>query len=459
MSLAPTLPRAVSQNIREQWLYFNEPQVAATRLLKRCGPIAPLHFLGRDHVFVLNADGARQVFGGDPANYDPYFKEGFISVSGPGTLWAKTGAAHRRERQLFAPAVHASHFRKHGDTVRSIAQHYINKWQPGQTIKAMDTTLDISRDVIIELVFGVQDGPLMDEGREILNQLRHAVVPIMVFIPQLQKRWFPPWNRFDRAKNRFTDWVNRLLTHRRTQGASADDVLGVMLATKHEDGSPMRDDEIRDELITILQGGHETTAAVLAWALYELGQHPEILAKLRAELENSGVVDDPSQIVKLPYLGAICDETVRLHPILAECARVLTAPLDILGHTIPAGNAVVISITAIHHDPDIYPEPYRFNPERFLERTYSRSEFLPFGGAHRRCIGAALSEYETRIALAEIVLRWDFETTAKDRDVRHDVALGPKYGVPLRIIAQRNAHSQLPKTLKLPSKRMPDKLR
>lgn len=437
MSLA-TLPKAVTQSPIEQWLYFNEPQVAASRLLKRYGPLAPLHFLGKDHIFVLNAEGARQVLGGDPANYDPFFKDGFISVSGPGTLWAKAGPAHRRERQLFAPAVHASHFRKHGETVHQIARHYSDQWQPGQTVKAMDTTLAISRDVIMRLVFGVEDGPLMDEGREILDQLRHAVVPIMIFIPLLQKRWFPPWNRFDSAKNHFTDWVNRLLAHRRTKGDSTDDVLGVMLATKHEDGSPMGDDEIRDELITILQGGHETTAAVVAWALYELGQHPAILAKLRDELETSGVADDPGQLVKLPYLGAICNETIRLHPILAECARVLTAPLELLGHTVPAGNAVVISITTIHHDPALYPEPYRFNPERFLERSYSRSEFLPFGGAHRRCIGAALSEYETRIALAEIVQHWDFETAGKDHDVRHDVALGPKYGVPLRIKARRN---------------------
>lgn len=442
MSLA--LRQAVSQGPFEQWLYFNEPQVAVSHLLKRYGPLASLRFFGKDHVFVMTAEGARQVFAGDPASYDAFFKEGFAGVSGPASLWVLTGAAHRRERQLFAPAVHASHFRKHGDTVRDIARLYVGKWQAGQTIKAMDTTLAISRDVIMRLVFGVSEGELMDEGREILDELRRALNPLIVFIPQLQKGWFPPWNRFDRAKGHFSDWVGRLLVVRRADGGSTDDVLGSMLAIKREDpnnpgagGIPMRDDEIRDELITILQGGHETTAAVLAWALYELGRHPDVLAKLRAELENSGIADDPSQIIKLPYLGAVCDETVRLHPILSECARVLTAPLEVLGYTIPAGNALLISITAIHHDPELYPEPYRFRPERFIERTYSRSEFLPFGGAHRRCIGAALSEYETRISLAEMVLGWDFETAALDRDTRHDVALGPKYGVPLRIKGRR----------------------
>src|SRR5687768_13297374 len=126
-----SLPRAVSQGPFEQWLYFNEPQVAVARLLKRFGPLAPLHFMGQDHFVVMTAEGARQVLAGDPTTYAPFFKDGFASISGPGSLWVLAGAAHRRERQLFAPAVHASHFRKHGDTVRKIARHYIEKWQPG----------------------------------------------------------------------------------------------------------------------------------------------------------------------------------------------------------------------------------------------------------------------------------------------------------------------------------------
>jgi cytochrome P450 family 110 len=433
------LPRAASQGLLEQLLYFNEPQVAVARLRERFGPLAPLNFLGKDHVFVLTAEGARDVFAGDPAGYDAFFKQGFTGVSGPASLWVLTGAAHRRERQLFAPAVHANHFRKHGSTVLDITRLYLEKWQPGQTIRAMDTTLSISRDVIMRLVFGVEEGALMDEGREILDELRRALNPMIVFIPQLQKRWFPPWRRFARAKDHFTDWVNRVLLARRARGGETDDVVGSMLAARYEDGSPMRDDEIRDELITILQGGHETTAAVLAWALYELGRHPDVLAKLRAELESIGAEADPGLVIKLPYLGAVCDETVRLHPILSECARVLTAPQEILGHTIPAGNALVVSIVGIHHDPELYPEPNRFNPERFIERPYSRAEFLPFGGAHRRCLGAALSEYETRIALAEMVLHWDFESAAPERDARHDVAMGPKHGVRLRIKGRRDA--------------------
>jgi len=144
-------------------------------------------------------------------------------------------------------------------------------------------------------------------------------------------------------------------------------------------------------------------------------------------------------LVKLPYLGAVCDEAIRLHSILAECPRQLSEPLELLGYSIPAGFALVISIAAIHHDPALYPQPDQFMPERFIGRNYSSSEFLPFGGAHRRCLGAALAEYEMRIALAEAAQRWNFEPEGVERDVRRDVALGPGHGVLLRVRERRSA--------------------
>jgi len=430
------LPQPISLTPLQHWRNFSQPRIMHTWLREHVGPLASIRNQGLDHVLVLTPEGARQIFSADPAGYDPYFKKGFTGVAGPASLWVLTGKAHRRERRLFAPAVRANHFSRHGNTIREITRLHLEKWQPGQTIRALDTTLAIARDVIMRLVFGVEEEQLMDEGRALLDGLRRASNPLPIFVVRLQRPWFPPWRRYVAAKDAFTDWVNRFLVARRARGVETDDVVGSMLAARHEDGSPMRDEEIRDELITILQGGHQTTAGGLAWALYELGRHAELLAKLRAELQRAGAEADPGLVVKLPFLGAVCDEALRLHPILAECPRLLAEPLEILGYTIPAGNALVISIAAIHHDPALYPEPEQFIPERFIERTYSASEFLPFGGAHRRCIGAALAEYEMRIALAEMVLHWDFEPAAVERDVRHDVAMGPKKGVPLRIKAR-----------------------
>jgi cytochrome P450 len=200
----------------------------------------------------------------------------------------------------------------------------------------------------------------------------------------------------------------------------------------------MQDEDIQDELVTILLAGHNTTATAMAWALYELGRHPAELEKLRAELATLGSDPEPELIVQLPYLSAICNETLRLHTILAETGRVLTSPLTLFGHTIQPGISVMVSIIGIHHDPTIYTEPYSFIPQRFIERNYGPFEFLPFGGGHRRCLGANLSEYEMRIALAEIVTNWDFEPTEIEREVRQDIAMGPKNGVRLRIKGRRS---------------------
>jgi len=413
------LPRAVPLSPLQQWRNFSQPRIMHAWLREHVGPLAPIRNQGLNHVLVLTPEGARQVFSADPAGYDPYFKEGFTGVAGPASLWVLSGEAHRRERQLFAPAVRANHFSRHGNTIREITRLHTGKWRAGQTVRAIDTTLAIARDVIMELVFGVDEPELMDQGRAILDELRGASNPLPIFVVKLQQPWFPPWRRYSKAKASFTDWVNRLLVARRLRGSETDDVVGCLLAACQ-------------------QGGHQTTAGALAWALYELGRHPGVLAKLRAELDGAGAGADPGLTVKLPYLGAVCDEAVRLHPVLAECPRVPTGPLEILGHIIPAGTGLVISITAIHHDPALYPEPDQFIPERFIERSYSSSEFLPFGGAHRRCLGAALAEYEIRISLAEIVLAWEFEPAAVEHDVRHDVAMGPQKGVPLRIMAQRS---------------------
>jgi cytochrome P450 len=175
----------------------------------------------------------------------------------------------------------------------------------------------------------------------------------------------------------------------------------------------------------------------LCWALYELSRHPAILERLRAEIDALGPDAEPDQIARLPYLAAVCNETLRLHTILTEIARVTRAPFQLGGHTLPAGVSVGVGICAIHHDPAVFPEPERFRPERFLERTFSPFEFLPFGGGHRRCMGAALSDYEMRIVLATIVSRWDLAPAREDADVRHNIGMGPKHGVPMWVVGRR----------------------
>jgi cytochrome P450 family 110 len=439
------LPAGPTLSLPQAWLLVQQPRAFGERLRQRFGGMVALStragtahsVLGSDAlVVVLSSAGARQVFSADPDGYDALWKEGFTGVAGRGSLWVLGGDEHRHERQLHSPAFHSQAFRGFGETIREMASRQTAEWQPGQTLRALDTTLAISLEIILRLVFGAEHDQF-DEGRRVLRRLWSTMHPLIVFFPRLQRPWFPLWRRYARARDDFSSWVWSLIAARRARPALGDDILGRMLVARDENGNPMADEAIRDELITILLAGHETTATALAWALYDLARNPLELERLRAELDSFGPHPPAELLVKAPLLTAVCNETLRLHTLLAEVGRVLVAPLELLGYTIPAGNSVIISIIAIHHDPRLYPEPDRYIPDRFMQRAFAPYEFLPFGGGHRRCLGAALSDYEMRVALAEIVSHWDFEAVDEEQEIRHDIAMGPKHGVRLRITGRR----------------------
>jgi cytochrome P450 family 110 len=422
----------------QQWHNFAEPRDMHDWLRNTHGDLAAMHFQGRDHVLVLTPESAREVFTQDPDMYDAFWKESFAGMNGQDSLWVLIGERHRKERLLFSPAVHANHYRAYGNVIREIARARFDTWQPGKTLKAVDTTMMISLDVIMRLIFGIENGMVMEEGRKLVHTLTHAAHPLIVFYPKLQRSWFPLWWPYVNAKKNLYAWMKKLLDARRANNIDVGDVMGVLMKATDELGNPVSDEHICNELLSVLTAGQMTTAVALAWSLYELGRHPAITAKLRAELDSAGPDAEPNLILtSMPYLDAIVKETIRLHPILSECARIPMEPVQIRGRTVQPGQALVVSIVSIHHNPDTYPEPDSFKPERFLERKFNNYEFLPFGGGHRRCMGAGLAEYTLRLALAEAVTHWDFETAGLDKDIRHDLAMGPKYGVPLRIIGRR----------------------
>jgi cytochrome P450 len=433
MSLTISPQKAIPLNPLQQLRYFSEPLAMGNWIKQKYGDFVPMHFQGMDYIGIASAEIARQVFAADPNGYDVFWKESFAGLMGDESVWVLIGEKHRKERMLFAPAVHANHFRSYGGVIREIAKSHFGKWQDGQTIKAIDTTLAIALDVIMRLVFGVESEDEMREGRKVLSESTENIHPLIVFFPKLQRSWFPLWRKYAKARDEMYAWTDRLVAARRATKRDVGDVLGVLMNTTDENGNLLGNDYIHTELNSILSAGHETTAVALGWTLYELGRHPEVMKKLREELSAHGPDPDPGLLLTLPYLDAVCKEAIRLHPILAECARIPMQSMEIDGHHIPAGQALAISIVGIHHDPQLYPQPDMYRPERFLEHNYSAYEFLPFGGGHRRCMGAGLAEYTMRIALAEVIMRWDFEPVGRDYDTRRNIAMGPKYGIRLKV--------------------------
>lgn len=205
-----------------------------------------------------------------------------------------------------------------------------------------------------------------------------------------------------------------------TQAAltARDDILSLLLQARDEAGQAMTDEELRDELITLLFAGHETTASALAWAFYWIDHLPEVREKLHKELDTLGADADPSAIARLPYLSAVCSETLRIYPIaITPFPRILKSPMEIMGYQFDKGTILLPSIYLTHQREDIYPEPKRFKPERFLERQFSPYEYLPFGGSNRRCIGAAFALLEMKLVLSTILSRYEVKLVG-DRPIK-----------------------------------------
>jgi unspecific monooxygenase len=214
------------------------------------------------------------------------------------------------------------------------------------------------------------------------------------------------------------------------------DVLTLLLLARDDAGEPMTDVELRDELLTLLIAGHETTATALSWALYWIHRTPEVKDKLMAELTTLGQTPDPAEIARLPYLNAVCSETLRIYPIAFVAApRVCMKPIEIAGYWFPAETWLTAGIYQVHWREDLYPQPEQFRPERFLERQFSPYEYFPFGGGNRRCIGAAFAMYEMKLVLATILS--DCELTLAEtrpvRPVRRGVTIAPQSGVRMMI--------------------------
>lgn len=381
---------------------------------------------------------AKEVFATEPDTFDS-FATGLRGIFGPRSLFSTAGATHKQQRKLLNPRFHGAHVRGFSETMREVARKHFAAQRPDRAVAMNDVGQAISLDVILETVFGGGGGVDLEGARKVLGEMLQGFSPLAIFSGVVRTRLFPPWRRFVDRRDAFDALVANAIRARRAAPAPGTDILGLLVAARYDDGSAMTDGEIRDHLLTLLIAGHETTAISIAWGVHWLLRHRHALARLRAELDDLGPNPSVEALLKAPYLGAVCDETLRIRPIVTDVVRPLLRPLRIAGHDVPAGHSIIVFLQAILTDPAVFPEPERFRPERFLEQRYSASEFLPFGGGHRRCLGAAFAENELRLVLGTLVTEWDLEltSTGPERAVRRNVTMGPEHGVPVRFLRAR----------------------
>jgi cytochrome P450 len=392
---SPRMPRAV-QTLG--WLRRPFPFIEGARA--RLGDTFTIH-IARD-AFVVLSDPAdvKQVFTGDPSIYlAGVSNDILLPFLGRKSVLLLDGAAHMSQRKLLLPPFHGEKMRRHVDLMREIAEQEIARWPRGVPFKVHPHMQTVTLEVIMRIVFGVDEGdPRLAELRARLRRVLEATVAPK----ELRKLLFYGPQKADKKRiyghvlDPVDETIAQIVAERRARDdlEDRDDVLSMLLLARHEDGSPMDGVELRDELVTLLVAGHETTATALAWALERLTRHPEALQRLTEEVR-ADAGDE--------YVDGVIRETLRLRPVIPFVGRRLTQPQTIGGWEIPAGARVAPSIHLVHRREDVYPEPAAFRPERWLGVRPNPYTFLPFGGGVRRCLGAAFAETEMRAVLGAIL--------------------------------------------------------
>ena len=409
---------------RDPYSYFADCQ-------RRLGPVFQSWLAGRRIVLTGEPEHVRTIFAADHDSVSAFNPGHLHALLGVNSLILIDGARHQRERKLLAPPLHGARMRSYAQIIRDSALRRTAAWQVGAPMTVQDTTQGISLDVIVRAVFGVQEPARGAALEAALLRTMDAVWPPSIMIRWLQRDLGPltPWRRFSRAREQADVMVREEIAARRA--APGDDILSLMTTARYEDGEGMSDPQIRDELLTPLAAGHETTAIALAWAMYWLHQNPATLERLREELATLGDNPDLDAIAQLPYLEAVCHETLRLYPIVPLAPRTLRRPMTLGEHELPAGTNVAACTILVHRNPTLYPEPDAFRPERWLGKKFAAWEFTPFGGGIRRCIGAAFAVYEMKQALAAILPhhRLRLVDNTPIRPQRRNITLGPRGGV------------------------------
>jgi cytochrome P450 family 110 len=424
----------------QTYRFITKPLEYSRDTITEYGEVIRVHALNGRGVVVGNPEIAKLVFAADPDTFET--PEVMGELLGAQSVIATSGPKHKKQRKLMNPRFHGAQVRSFLEAMQRVTRANLEAFAKAQASGEVVVMTKLSErltvDVILEVVFGHSKDLDRERARGILRETLDALSPALVASPLLRSRWFPPWRRFLRARAAFDAFVDEILAERRANGSGAD-ILGLLLDARYEDGSAMEGSEIRDHLVTLLNAGHETTAVTIAWAVYFLLKYPRVLERLRADLAALGEDAPLESVVKLPYLDAVCSESLRIEPAVTDVARLCKKPFVLGEWTVPAGEIVFVNMCWLLRHPKTFDEPFEFRPERFLERKYGPHEFMPFGGGTRRCLGAAFAESELAIVLATIAREWDLELADGEPEtaVRRNITMGPKNGVRVKVVARR----------------------
>jgi cytochrome P450 len=408
MSGPPSLPPGPKlPPIVQTGFWVLRPTEFMERCAKRFGDFFTVRLFNLwDIVFVSDPKAVKEIFTASPDLLHAGESNVFLEpVVGDRSVLLLDGSDHLRQRKLMLPPFHGERMQGYGALIEEITERDMRSWPTGERFALRPRTRAITLEVIMQAVFGIQDG----ERRRRLSDLLTTMTDesgsrlrwIGLMLPALRRSFGlgrrSPWVRFVESRSRVDAMIYEEIALRRSDPdlGERQDILSLLLQARHEDGSPMSDKELRDELMTLLVAGHETTATALAWAFELLLANPRTLERLEDEVLSGGEA----------YLDAVIKETLRLRPVLPLVGRMLKAPMTLNGYRLQAGTMLAPCIYLTQRRADVYPEPERFRPERFLDEQPDTYAWLPFGGGIRRCIGASFAMFEMKVVIPAVIRR------------------------------------------------------
>ena len=417
--------------------HMSDPFPYMLRLAKEYGDPLTCPMPGQAPMVLLAApERIKEVFSAPHGTFDPSAAEALAVIVGSGSIFLTTGDPHRRQRKLLSPPFHGERMRGYAELMHATALRWARARKRGVSEPLLSTAQGITLDIIVEAIFGERDQARVARLHEDILGLVDAFHPLIAMFRFMQQDFggIGPWAKFKRRADALHGRMRTLIEEKRA--SAGEDVLSLLLSMKDESGEGLGEQEILEQLLTFVIAGHETTATTLAWAMYELHRAPEALAKLRAELAALGPSAPPEVIARQPYLSAVIQETLRMHPPVPIVPRKTTGEFRLGEHVLPAGTVLGVAVYTAHFREETYPEPHAFRPERFVERSYSPFEFLPFGGGARRCLGAAFASFELAIALAAMlsVGTYRLDEPRPLRTVFRIGTYGPEHGVRMTLL-------------------------
>jgi cytochrome P450 len=431
---SPPKPESPPAIQARRWI--SRPYEFLDECAKTFGDVFALELASDRHVVFSNPEHLREIFTApaDTLHVGPG-NAVLEPIVGSASLLLLEEQQHVHERQRLVPAFFQRAISRYGSFIREVTLGMTMSWDVGTKFVAHEILQEISIGVIMRAVFGLETGAVHGELKsELVGFLNNKQLNLGLLARLRERQPHPTVAGLKARLMRIRLLASAAIEERRAR-PPGEDVLSLLLAVTDATGKPRPDEEIVDELLTLVVTGHETTATALGWALYWTSLYPDVARRVRDELRTVESFIDMRRLGSLKYLDAVCKEVLRIYPIVPSVFRQVVRPFHVAGFDFRPGTVIAPSIYLTHRRQELFPAPEKFEPERFLDRTYSPYEYLPFGGGARRCIGMQLANFEMKIVLGTLLQRFELAVIApaKTTPIRRVATMAPSEGLPMHV--------------------------